>query len=365
MGFEINPFAALVCQVKIEALQHDTREILEAAKLMETTIRNRLRDSSAVTERLSPKGFRTRDKFFSPRIERQVLFVKDFISQQQQWLQRLLRVALGSVIVGVSNYSYEPSLGRRIAAGKQEILDADLPGILREKLAEMAADIDSFRREINLSAIPEALVFCKSFLTEALNCVVPASIDVLLTSPPYLNNYHYVRNTRPQLYWLDLVSESSALRELETSSFGKFWQTVRSESEIPLKFSYPELEERLSDLRTVHPDRGAYGGPGWANYAATYFNDCASFCDIAARLMKPGGLAVIVIGNNILQGIEFKNDEILAHIAGQRGFTVQALHVVRKKRTGSSLINSSVRVGTANKKAQLYETAIELRRNRH
>ena len=77
--------------------------------------------------------------------------------------------------------------------------------------------------------------------------------------------------------------------------------------------------------------------------------------------MAPGGLAVVVIGNNILQGIEFKTDELFAHIAEQQGFEIQELHRVRKKRTGSSIVNSSVRVGTTKEKAELYETAVELR----
>ena len=77
--------------------------------------------------------------------------------------------------------------------------------------------------------------------------------------------------------------------------------------------------------------------------------------------MTPGGLVVVVIGNNILQGVEFKTDELFAHIAERYGFEVQELHRVRKKRTGSSVINSSVRAGTTKEKVELYETAVELR----
>jgi hypothetical protein len=163
------------------------------------------------------------------------------------------------------------------------------------------------------------------------------------------------------MFWLDFVAEAADLRQLETSSFGKFWQTVRSGSQIPLAFSYPELEGKLAELRSLHPEKGAYGGAGWANYAATYFNDCARFCEVTTQVMAPGGLVVVVIGNNILQGVEFKTDELFAHIAEQYGFEIQELHRVRKKRTGSSIINSSVRVGTAKEKAELYETAVELR----
>ena len=79
-------------------------------------------------------------------------------------------------------------------------------------------------------------------------------------------------------------------------------------------------------------------------------------------MMKRGGTAVVVIGNNILQGIEFPTDVWFAEIANQHGFETVEMHEVRKKRTGTSIVNSSVRVGTVEKKVRLYETAVELRR---
>ena len=54
-------------------------------------------------------------------------------------------------------------------------------------------------------------------------------------------------------------------------------------------------------------------------------------------------------------------DELLARLAERHGFEVVNLHRVRTKRTGSSIVNSSVRVGGASQKAELYETAVELR----
>jgi excisionase family DNA binding protein len=363
LGFEINPYAALACQVKLEALSRNPSAIRQAAERIDSELRSRLRRSGGRPTSQPPPGFHSRDPFFSPRVEQQILFAKDLIAEEKEdWLRRLICLALGALMVGVSNYTYEPSLGRRAAVGKGVIADADLPRILRDKLLRMAHDVEAWQIECGKARRrPRSRVFSESYLTGAARCLDEASVDVLVTSPPYLNNYHYVRNTRPQMFWLDFVVEAADLRQLETSSFGKFWQTVRSEPQIPLAFSYPELEKKLSELRSLHPEKGAYGGAGWANYAVTYFNDCARFCEVTARVMTPGGLVVVVIGNNILQGVEFKTDELLAHIAEQYGFEIRGLHRVRKKRTGSSIINSSVRVGTAKEKAELYETAIELR----
>jgi len=135
---------------------------------------------------------------------------------------------------------------------------------------------------------------------------------------------------------------------------------VRGAPRIELTVDAPQLRDLLERIRSRNTDKGVYGGPGWANYAAAYFNDCERFCQAAAEVMKPGGLVVVVLGNNILQGVEVKTDEIFAQIARRRGFRVVELHRVRRKRTGSSILNSSVRAGATKKHVELYETAVEL-----
>ena len=70
---------------------------------------------------------------------------------------------------------------------------------------------------------------------------------------------------------------------------------------------------------------------------------------------------LLVIGNNILQGVEIRTDVFFAGIAQRVGFEVVDLHLVREKRTGSSIVNSSVRVGSGRTRVRLYETAVEIR----
>jgi len=358
VGFEINPYAALACQAKVESAGHDL-------KLLQRTVRNFRslmdRRSRSAPKAQPPGEFSSRVPFFSPRVERKVLHVLDFIAEQPDaWVRDLLRVALGAVMVGFSNYSYEPSLGRRSSAGKDDVLDADVAGIVAAKLDEMAKDIAQLQLQLaSLGRRPDVQVFCESFLTS--HARVPSeSIDFLITSPPYLNNYHYIRNTRPHLFWLGLVDKRSQLKDMEQLSFGKFWQTVRAGPRIELEVEQDELAELLDELRGRNPEKGVYGGSGWANYAAGYFNDCLAFCRAARRVMRSGGTVVVVIGNNILQGVEIKTDEHFANIAQSCGFELVDMHRVRKKRTGSSIVSSSVRSAAPGEKAELYETAIEL-----
>ena len=360
-GFEINPYAYLACRVKLNIHNYDPDELKcrigSYRKYLKAKNNGRQQPVSTV-----PEGFQSRTAFFSPRVEKQVLFTLDFIMEQKEaWVREVFKLALGAVMVSFSNYSYEPSLGRRTSSGKSEILDADVGEIISAKLGQFAQDTAYFKGIVNsFDKPPRINLFNKSYL-EMNGEIKPRSIDILITSPPYLNNYHYLRNTRPQLYWLGLGLGKEDFKKLEESSFGKYWQTVRSGPTIELEFEFKELRRILEQLREINPEKGPYGGCGWANYAATYFNDCAKFLKQTRRILKRGAPVVVVIGNNILQGIEIKTEKFFAQIGQELGFDVIAIHKVRTKRTGSSIINSSVRKEAKTRSIELYECALELR----
>jgi len=147
-------------------------------------------------------------------------------------------------------------------------------------------------------------------------------------------------------------------------NFGKYWQTVRDRQRIDLNFSLPEtdLVERLETQREVNPERGAYGGNGWANYAASYFNDCYTFAKGMDYALKPRGTALVVIGNSILQGVPMPTDQFFGKIAASIGLELVGIHVPRPTRVGNSIIRSDVRIAKAEDRHQLYEAVVELRK---
>ena len=362
VGFEINPYAALACEAKANVPRYDADVFADAIARFRAFADEKawLRSPPASAP---PPAFVSRSPFFSPEIELQTLACMDFMRQETSgWVRRLFDLALGSVMVGFSNYSYEPSLGTRAGAGKPNIERADVAGIIERKLRDMLDDIIAFQSDAARGRGAGAAVVHPVSFMEYARRVAPAGVDVIITSPSYMNNYHYIRNTRPQLYWLGLANDPSELKRIERESFGRFWQTVRTGAEVALIPDLPDLRERLRELRSRYPEKGAYGGPGWANYAATYFNDCQRFCQTALPLLKSGGAMVVVIGNSILQGMEFPTDRLFAEIAETEGFELAGIQEARGKRTGNSVVNSSARVGKAPKGARLYEATVELRR---
>lgn len=282
-------------------------------------------------------------------------------------IKDIFRVAFASVMVEFSNYSYEPSLGTRPGAGKPLVGGADVGGVVGGKLRDMTTDIAEVQRDGALrqaqdqrrELTPGWRVYERSFF-DAESCLEAASVDLVVTSPPYMNNYHYVRNSRPQLFWTGLVESSPELKRLETGNFGKFWQTVRGDGPIPLVPQLPQLKEEIAEIRGINSDRGIYGGNGWANYVTAYMNDLDRFCGLLARILKPGGTAVVVVGNSIVQGQEIKVEERLCEVAELRGLSVVSVTKLRE-RVGSSIINSGARLHSRSKSA-LYDAAVTILR---
>lgn len=363
IGFEINPYAIFACRSKL------TCDKISATSLLRTrgdfiAYYHKCLKSKQIPSNSPPAGFKTRSEFYSPKILNKVLISLDFIDRiENESIKDIFRLAFASTMVTYSNYSYEPSLGRRSHAGKYAIDDCPVEQIIGNKLKDMAEDIIWFKNEFNNKApitkiIPDSFFEYKKYISND-------SVDLIITSPPYLNNYHYNRNTRPQLYWLGYAKSPKDMIKYEHENFGTYWQTVRDKEKMELIFELPNsnLEEVLGALSRKNTDRGVYGGQGWANYATSYFNDCYRFSVAIKDVLKEGGTAVVVIGNSILQGIMIPTDQYLADIAKSVGLNVLGIDVPRSKRIGNSIIRSNVRADKAKSTHRLYESVVKLRKS--
>jgi hypothetical protein len=358
VGFEINPYAALACTVKVNSARLNVA-LLESYCTQYSVFS---RNGSQASPGTRPSEFQTRIPFFSEAVERQVFGFQSFLASiKDKTVADIFRLAFGAVMVSFSNYSYEPSLCSRPGAGKPLIRDADVHGSILKRLHDMAHDIRWLQDDLDGKPPAGTGRLHEMSFMDSRSVLPPGSVDLVVTSPPYMNNYHYVRSTRPQMFWLGLVQSRSALRKLEHDNVGKYWQTVRDAAPITLEFSHPELENLLQDLRATRTSEGAYGGPGWANYVATYLNDSFRFLTVLKPSLSRGGTAVIVIGNSIIQGHEIKLEQTLAEMAIQLGYELVGVETLRTKRVGASITKSTVRRG-GKSQATLYESAVMIRK---
>jgi len=352
VGCELNPYATLVSRTKLAA----GTELRSASLRMAAANYRRFSQVSKEPKSKPPDGFRSRRPFFTMRVQREVLLALDFISSiEDAWTRDAFRVALGAILISVSNYVYGPSLS---AAEKPTDNRVNVAQALLAKISQMAEDVAGLEQANPRDS--ERNIYNASFFDNPTRL---GQVDLVITSPPYLNNYHYVRNTRPQMWWLGLVSNIDELSRMEQENIGKYWQTVRDSEPISLSFDHNELSLVLAHLRETRQSHGMYGGPGWANYAASYFNDTYRYLKLLSKTLRSGGYAVIVVGNSILQGVPIATDRFVAEIGGLAGFTHVATNTLRNSRVGDSIVGSSVRRGVRRQEGiGLYESAVILGR---
>ena len=363
VGFEINPYAVLATRVKFGARTASPSDLREAIDQFRSFYHSKV-ESSYEPISTPPSGFNTRAEFYAPSVKRKVLIYWDFVDTLDDVVIRdLFRIAFASKMITFANYSYEPSLGTHNAADRPRIEDYPVGEALERKLSEMLEDIRWFQSETSAPNVDGEVIEDSFF-----NCqehIDKGGADLAVTSPPYLNNYHYIRNTRPQLYWMGCVESPKEYGPIEHGNYGKYWQTVRhAEETVELDFPNPpsDLADLIGELRGLNPEKGQYGGNGWANYAATYFNDTYRFGKGLMHALRPGAKAYIAVGNSILQGINFETDRHLANVCEVAGMEICDIYTPRDARTGNSIIQSEVRVTEAKQSHQLYESVVELQR---
>jgi len=362
VGFEINPYAHFVSETKTRAVFVDADAFGKEIRRFEGFYRA-CAGADYTAKSAAPEGFRSKVEFYSPNVLKKVLILQDFIHQiEARDIAAMFRLAFSSTMVRYSNYSYEPSLGTRRGSGKEDILDFDVGGLIVQKLTECQVDVAWVQERMRRDKIPRTEVIHDSFFNYASH-IGGGSIDMVITSPPYLNNYHYNRNTRPQLYWLGFVSSPAEMKGLEESNFGTYWQTARDKDRIDLAFKLDgsSIGGCLDEIRAMNPHKGSYGGEGWANYAAAYFNDCYKLSQGIAHSLKGGSTALVVIGNSIVQGVHIPTDVYFSQIAESVGLEAVKIHIPRETRVGNSIKDSGLRSKPKENK-NLYEAVVEIRK---
>ena len=367
MGFEINPYAAFAVRTKLAAhrLEPDGLRASVAAEF-EAFMAESAR-IGRTPEASPPAAFRTRAPFYSPAVERKVLLAFDFMAGQEARVRDLFRLAFAATMVGYSNYSYEPSLGRKASVGRVGRRGRRRGRRHRGPAAPRWPNDASLvpRRARSTLSGDDGQVRRANPSWKAMPTLEEGSVDLLVTSPPYLNNYHYNRNTRPHLYWLGFCSAPGDLKRLEKLNVGTYWQNARDQEFIDLD---PAIDDNGNPPRDARS--GARAEPGKAHLRRQRLGQLRGALLQRLRALPRRRGPLPAAGRDRAGGHRQLHpagggdpDRPLPrpHRGVTRGFEVAGIHVPRETRVGSSIVESSVRAGKAGGSA-LYESVVELRR---
>ena len=142
-----------------------------------------------------------------------------------------------------------------------------------------------------------------------------ASIDLVVTSPPYLNAIDYIRCSKFSLVWMGYRIPD--LRELRSESVG-----AESAGTDPDPKSDPEIQGIVAGLK-LSPGLSARDEAVLSRYIA----DMRRAMREVARVLVPGGKAVYVIGENTIRGTYIRNSQIISEIARVCELRLKERHV--------------------------------------
>lgn len=135
--------------------------------------------------------------------------------------------------------------------------------------------------------------------------LVANCMDMVITSPPYLNAIDYLRGHKLSLVWMGY--KISKLRKLRATSVG---------AEIS-QGGDPE-EERvanvLKEMGEVHRLSNKLKG-----MLANYVRDMDDVISEISRVLVPKGKAIFAIGDSTMRGIFIRNSRALIHLAESHG----------------------------------------------
>ncbi len=243
-----------------------------------------------------------------------------------------IELALMSILVAVSHARYNHAsitfapLQRRTAASALAAFEG--------RLALMIEDLR------DLEGRPQRLATVLRGNALELEAVLPeaGSYTRVICSPPYPNRYSYVRETRPHLFFFDLVPDARAVGDLDCAAMGGTWGRATSELYRPHLPATPEVADVMSpllaELRTAHPLM--------ANYAVRYFNDFWTHLGALNRVMAEHARLAYVVGNSKLGGVEVPVAEWLVALFEAAGWRRlgQGIHHMRRRNSRSGLVES-------------------------
>ena len=279
--------------------------------------------------KLSSPAFLKRWKsHFNAGVLRNLLLLKQSIlAVKQPKITDLFRLAFASILVDCSNLNRSPCLGY----DRTKAVSDDTPFILfSAKVQDMIEDLvyvmEKAQGHVEVITGDSRLVRYE-----------PESIDIAITSPPYVNGLDYVINYKIEMAWLDMVHSYDELGQLKDemvacdnvsrSIIRGFSERLDSYEDVWVE----EIAERIANRIT---SKEGYRRKDMHNVVRKYFDDVYRVFRNVYEGLKTGARFIIVIGDSLIAGVYIPADLILAQMAKAIGFKIENVEIARSRRSG-------------------------------
>lgn len=332
-SFEVSPFMHLLATVKLEKgyklqdfIDHhiNVRNLLNGKLL---PIRRFVKPPLAQT--FQP-GKGKKKWVFNVGVMNGILDIKFAINLvDDEKYRRLFSIALASILLEVSNVyrngkcvSYKKDWQKRFL-GRREVHQKFL-----DKLSNLIhPDIEKLE---NINYSIENIKYCiQGDVRHAISIIPDNSIDLVITSPPYLNSRDYTDIYIVELWILDLIKNYEELKQLRHNTFISHVQVQHGVIEI---LEIPELK---IVLKKINLRKNEFWNNELPNMIIGYFKDMDTLFTQLKLKIQPDRKLFFNVANSAYCGVEIKVDEIVSAIAETHGFTINEIREARQLKPSS------------------------------
>lgn len=259
-GIDLNPIACLMARVKTkpvaEGLAESTNAVLTRAQAMQLP---------------NIPQIPNLDHWFMPQVQEALTRLTAAISEVSDAHRDILRLALSSIIVRVSNQESDT----RYAAVPKTVTTNDVFGAFTRSALRIADVLEERRYALASSKVLEAD-------TLAIDPkLIDKPIGLVITSPPYPNAYEYWLYHKYRMWWLGFD---------------------------PLAVKEREIGARAHFFKTNH------------HTAEDFVRQMSATFKLLAQLVVRGGFVCFVVGRSRIHGKIVDNAQIIEDVGRSAGF---------------------------------------------
>ncbi len=243
--------------------------------------------------------------------------------------KELFKVALAAILLDVSNlYRNGKCLSYKKKWEDRKIVEKDVFDKFDEKvLKELKCDIENSitRTKIN----NKGRLYNQDSRIGIANEVDDNSIDLVITSPPYLNSRDYTDTYMLELKTLGFTKTSEEIKELREKTLRSHvqikWNDTSNVNNELLENTLVELEEASKEIEKWNDSI--------IDMVRLYFVDMQNIFRVLYGKMKIHGRIYFNVSNSAYFNVLINTLEICASIAEQEGFKVLEIRDARKLKT--------------------------------
>nr|WP_245302312.1 DNA methyltransferase [Symbiobacterium terraclitae] len=313
IGIDVNPLAKLITDAKVTPidpvlLSHRVDCMFERAERMKGTAK----------APFEPRASERIDFWFPPsQREKLEALLAAIQAERNGDVRRLLMCGFSNILKCCS--LWYPGSTKPVRSDKRRRNPEDPFKAMSRQLrimAERNEELFEYWGPTSAMRRPPIKTLCRDIRLMRLPA---SSVDCVITSPPYVTSYDYAELHQLSLLWLGYAANHQDIRP-------SFMGAVHGLH--PSQHPTRELGSNLA-ASIVDDLRESPAEPHLVRAVTKYYQDMWLFVRKARRVLKPGGVLVLVIGNTVLRGVLVRNAEALAEMGEKQG--LRLTQVIRRR----------------------------------